>query len=62
MKFKFTLIIDGVKDKNEAVEEINQMLDAYDFYCRDVKENPEDEVYIDWPGDQGDELAPDLDA
>lgn len=61
MNFKFTLVIENVASKDEAIETINEMLDAYDFHVREVKENADDEIYINWPADQDDELLPTLD-
>ena len=49
MKFKFTLVIDGVASKEDAIDAINEMLDHYDFDVRPVPEDGEETVSIDWP-------------
>lgn len=60
MKFRFTLVIDGAEDKEQAINVINEMLDEYyDFHCRKVEEG--DEIYIDWPSTNADADLPTLD-
>lgn len=61
MKFKFTLVIDGAEDKEQAIDVINEMLDHYDFDVRPVPEDDEDQVTIDWPSSNADADLPTLD-
>ena len=52
MDFKITLGVLGAKTKEEAIEAVNEMLGAYDFYGRKVEENPADEIEINWLDDE----------
>lgn len=55
MDFKVTLQIWNAKSKEDAIEAVNEMLDAYDFHGRRVEEDPADEIQINWmAGDDGD--------
>ena len=61
MRFKFTLVIDGVASKEDAIDAINEMLDHYDFDVRPVPEDGEEAVSIDWPESNADADLPTLD-
>jgi len=56
MDYKVTLQIWNANSKEEAMDAVNEMLDAYDFHCKKVKENPEDEdeIEINWAEDSFD--------
>ena len=61
MKFRFTLVIDGVESKEAAIDAVNEMLDNYDFYGRPVPEDGEEPITIDWPASNADADLPTLD-
>lgn len=52
MDYKITLQVWNAKSKEDAIEAVNAMLDAYDFYGKTVTENPEDEIQINWTNEK----------
>ena len=50
MDYKFSLGIYNVASKDEAIDRINEMLDAYDFHVRPA----DDDIEINWLANDSD--------